>query len=382
MSKKRKRIGPVGLFIFIAVVVIVYVIFIKPNYYRMNGGEIFFEPVKTYSFNASDLNTLYAYKGYIYISGKNGFKKISQENENIWSKSYSMETPLFVHNEGYMAVADISGKKAYLFNPDGFIKEFTLSWPILKIEVNKNGFVAIVQEKGDTHIVELYNYAGKLLTARNTIFKKDGYPIGIEISPDAMDMMTTNLYVNENRIQTKLTFFNYDEKSENLDEYITGGFLMEETITPEIHMINSENVFAAGDNKVYFYSLSKTPELTKEIDISSKIKSISYAKSDVVVHFGEQVAEAQLNQSNSVVWYNQKGEIVYTFKPTEALKNIFADQKYLYVVTSSKIYQFEGSKLMWKSATYRDIQQIYFMGGNSYLMVYPTGYEIVNIKDI
>lgn len=382
MSKKRKKIGPIGLFVFIAVVVIVYVIFIKPNYYRMNGGEIFFEPVKTYSFNTSDLNSLYAYKGYIYMSGKNGFKKVSQQNENIWSKSYSMETPLFVHNQGYMAVADISGKKAYLFSPDGFVKEFTLSWPILKIEVNENGFIAIVQEKGDTHIIELYNSAGKLLTARNTIFKKDGFPIGLEISPDAMDMITTNLYVNENRIQTKMTFFNYDEKSENLDEYITGGFLMEGTITPEIHMMNAKRIFAAGDNKLFFYNLERTPELIKEIDITSKIHSVSYTKADVVIHFGEQIAESQENLANSVAWYDQNGELVNTFKPSEVLKSVFSDQKYTYVVTSSKIYQYEGSKLMWKSATYRDIQQIYFMGGKSYLMVYPTGYEIVNIKDI
>ncbi|NDL68058.1 DUF5711 family protein [Anaerotalea alkaliphila] len=381
MKKSKKKMLPASFLLLAAVLLLLYVILVKPNFHLFQGGAVFLEPVDVRRFDANDTVSVYSYGSNIYSAGKNGLEKRNVSGETIWSKAYTVQTPQLVMDQGYMAVGDLSGKKAFLFNEEGFLHEFTVSWPIVLLRVNSSGFLVIVQESGETHLIQMYDKEGKLLAERGTSFKNDGYPVALDISSTAMDWVTSYAYIRENRMQSKLSFFNFEAKSSNLEEYITGGFLEEDLLAPAIRFMDDAHVFVGSDKKLLFFELDRIPKQLEAIEVNNRVMDIAYTDKHVVVQYGEALGTEGEGHRNTVVFYNTQGKEVQKFQPEEEVKSIFADQDTLYVVSASRLTAFYGTRPQWFSSIHREVSRVFHLGGKNYLMVYPQGYEVVRIRE-
>jgi hypothetical protein len=377
----KKRSLPKIIFIFISIVIIVYVVFIKPNYYRFNGGKIYFETIYTHKFNVKDKADFYVHNNHIYISSVDGLKKETMSGETIWSKTYNMEEPLFLFQKDYMLVVNVTGKEVIIFNEKGFLTEFKVNYPIIMADINEKGFVAIVQENKQQHIIELYNEKGEILAKRVTRFEQDGYPIDVDISPNAFKMVTSYLFLGENALLTKLSFFDFTNKS-NIEK-ITGGFSLEGTFAPEVEFIGDNKVVVGGDNTIKYYNNKRAPKLIKEISTNNEIKNIVYTNEQVVVQYGKQLSTNNSDkQTQGINIYNKDGKKVGHVKIGQDIKKIIGEGDSYYIITTAYIRKYKGSKKIWENSIKKEIEKIYEISKNKYLLIYNQGYDIVKVKSI
>ncbi len=116
---KNKSIYVFGILVFIVMTSLIYTFVIRPQYYRFNGGEVYFKTIDTQVFEDVYIQ-MAVIDDAIFLCSKNGLIKKNLENKNVWSKSFYIETPYMVHSGNYIAVADIMKKSAYVFNEKGF----------------------------------------------------------------------------------------------------------------------------------------------------------------------------------------------------------------------------------------------------------------------
>lgn len=374
----KKKSLPKILFGSIIIIIIVYIFLIKPNYYRLNGGKIYFETMYTNSFSSKDKVDFYVHNKYIYMSSADGLKKQTINGDTIWSKTFNMEEPLLLAKENYMGVVNITGKEVVIFNKDGFLTEFKVNYPIITADINENGFIAIVQENEQQHLIELYNQKGNLLAERVTRFKQDGYPIDVEISSNALKMVTSYIYLGENSLQSRISFFDFSDQNEI--EKIVGGFTLEGTFAPEIEFLTKSKVLVAGDNLLNYYSIGTTPNAIKEIPLKNEIKNVTFTDKYVILQ------ENPLNNKESniqyITIYNNNGNKVGKFKIGQEIKNIVGSDKYYYVITTAYIRQYKGSKKIWENTIKKEIKDIKKLDDNKYLLIYQQGYDVVKVKSI
>lgn len=371
--------------VLIAIIVIfavVYALFIRPNYYNFNGGKIALETVYSENLSAKDSYQIVSYNDYIYISSKNGLKKMSKGLENIWDKTFYVEQPLFITQESYMAVVDLGGKQAFTFNEEGLVMTIKVDYPIILADISSEGALVLVEEKEGKHLIQLYTRKGVLAAERGTNFSSDGYPIGIDLSRTGEKMVTSYLSVQEGVMKSAITFFSFEEAGEKDPENILGGYVMEDTMTPEVKFLDDNHIVAVSDNSLNFYNIEGTPKVETQIKVHNQIDQVVYNDENMIVYYGKAIEPSKEDMSGTVVVYSIEGKVVDHYAIKGDVKHLTGVGREYYVITSDTIEYHNSKRMIWKTSIKKDVKSIAKIGKDQYLIVLQQGFEIVKIKDI
>ncbi|PKM93276.1 MAG: hypothetical protein CVU84_16800 [Firmicutes bacterium HGW-Firmicutes-1] len=381
--KARDRITLQTILVAIIIIVaVVYGVFIKPNYYNFNGGKIFFEPIYSESFVARDEYEIHSYDQALYFSSQNGLKKLTTNRESLWDKVFYLENPkLFVENE-YMAVVDLGGKEAYIFDDKGYLMSVKVESPIILADISEEGALALVIEKEGKHLIQLYKRNGKLYAERGTNFSTDGYPVAIDLSSSGEKMVTSYLSVKDGIMKSTIAFFSFGDTGEIDPDNILGGFNVDNAIAPEIKFFDDDHLIVISDKSLFFYYIKDKPKLAKDIKFKNEIKKIAYTKENVVVYFGKQVEATKNDLNNKIAIYSYEGEVLDEYDaPDNVISLIGGDSNY-YIITPSTIELHSIKKKLWEAQIDKGAKNILSIGKGKFVIVYQQGYEIVKMKDI
>lgn len=376
---KKKNIWVVLIFI-VLLAAIIYALFFRPNFYKFNGGEASLVPSLTERY-PSDYKTMTVIDKYIYECNTNGLVKKDITGTAVWSKAFYIETPLLVQAGQYIAVADITGKKVYVFNEDGFIRSVDESNELISIHINENGFLTTVMESDKRNIINYYNNEGKLVITRATSYFEDGYPISVATSSDVSKMITAYLNVNNNRMQSTVTFFGFADHYDKKDELIIGGYTYEDSLVNEVRWLDENRAIVVMDNLMVIYDCKNEPKVLKTIELTSEIRELTVSNDNFQVLFGKSRSNSEVDVSNSVCVYDFSGEMIETIAFDESIKTISSEPEGFYIVTSSKIVKYIGKKQEWFASTYLNIIDLFEIDSTSFLVTTEQGYEILKIRE-
>lgn len=366
----------------IIIVAIIYALFIRPNFYNFNGGKIALETVYSENFSSKDSYQVYTYNNYLYINSKNGIKKISTDQQSIWDKSFYIANPLFITDGEYMAAIDLGGKEAFIFNEKGLVNGIKVDYPIIMADINSQGALALVEDEEGKNLIQLYNRSGILAAERGTNFATDGYPIAIDLSSTGETMVTNYLNTQEGKLKTNVTFFSFSQTGEKDPDNILGGFLLGDTMAPQVKFLDDQHVVVIGDKSLNFYNLKQTPKLVNEIKINNEINQVIFDNDGVVICYGRSTDSNGSDLSNQVVIYGFNGETLDKFNHEDDIKHLIAAGDDYFIVTSDTIEYRSTHKLIWESGINQNVKDVMKISKDKFLLVLQQGYEIVQIKDI
>lgn len=217
---------------------------------------------------------------YIEISGNilkyspDGVSYMNGSNDVLWSTTYSMQSPIVDVCGTTVAVADQKGTQVYIFDESGQIGQFQTIQPILKVKVAEQGVVAAVLEESDVTWINIYDTKGTEIAKNRTSISDSGYPMDAALSPDGLKLMVSYLRVEEEKMSTKVIFYNFDSVGQNQTNNEVSSFLYNNTVVPKTVFLNNSTAVAFRDNGITIFKGSQIPEETTKIDINQEIISI------------------------------------------------------------------------------------------------------------
>lgn len=382
MKNKERMALQTILIAIIIIVATVYAIFIKPNYYKFNGGKIYLEPIYSESFTSKDAYEIYAYKGFLYYSSQNGLKKITKDRESVWDKAFYLDNPKLYAQDQYIAIVDMGGKKAFTFDDNGVLNSFEVEAPIILADINDNGSVILVLEKEGKHIIQYYNKKGIMLVERGTNYSTDGYPIGIDLSSNGEKLVTSYLSVKDGLMKSTITFFNFGKEDNNDPENILGGFVIEGVLTPEVKFLDDTHMVAISDNSLNFYNIKDVPLLETQVQVKNEIKHITYINDKLVVNYGKMIEATKNDLENKIEVYSSEGELINRYVAPDNVTQLIGAGDNYYVVTPKSISFHSIKKRIWEAEISKEAKNVLKIGKSKYLVVFQQGYQILEIRDI
>lgn len=377
---KNKSVYVFGILVFIAITSLIYTFVIRPQYYRFNGGEVYLQTVDTQIFEETYIQ-MAVIEDAVFLCSKNGLIKKDLDNKNVWSKSFYLETPYMVHSGNYIAVADIMKKSVYVFDEKGFLFEVKEDWPIIDINMNSEGFLTTVMEGKSQHFINYYNDQGEVVIGRGTRFIEDGYPIAVDTSDDLNRMVASYLGIGNNRLQTQIAFFNFEEKYDQMDEKIVGGFTYENTLPVDVFWINNRTVISVLDEYIHIFDAEVEPTQLVEIPLEAEIIDLEVTANELIVWFGDAKQYSESDYANSVGVFDFQGELIIKHRFDEAIEGISSNQDNYFIITQSKIIKFDRKSRIWFSSTYSDFYKFYEVDTSTYIAQSDYGYKILKIKE-
>lgn len=274
----------------------------------------------------------YSNDGLSYVNGK----------DVIWNQAFELKNPLIDICGDYVVIGEQKSNELYLFDTTGLVKKLTTTYPIMDIEVSKQGVVATLLDINNVNYLEITDKEGeKLVDGESALETATGYPIDLSISDDGLKLIMTYLYINEGNVESQVIFRNFSEVGQNEENRLVGGFNYKDTIVPKVQFLSNTIACAFGDNMFSLFSIKEKPKLIVDSELfKNEIKSIFYSEKYIGLVFN--------NDNTKLPYimhiYNTNGKQVLTkefdFNYTDikfAKNNIL-----LYNNTSCELYNFAG----------------------------------------
>lgn len=376
---KEQRIKIFLIMLLVIVSITVYVLIIRPKGFGFISGKVKLEVLKSLEYNPTDKVHISRLGKNIVRSSKDGVTMMDTNGTTIWDKTFNMMNPKVIKEKDYLGIADISARNLYLFDKNGFVRDYNVGFPIIMFDINENGIVAIIGQKGKGHIIELYDSDGIKLIHRETFIQNDGYPLAFDISEDGSKMVTSYFFVKGNSMVTNLTFFNFSDTGMDYAERVTGGFSIDGTVIPEIKFLDNEHVTAVGDNQVLFYKVDVVPEEILKIEVPNEIKKVNFTEDKLLVLFGRPIKNEGSYKDNTLVAYNKEGKSLNVTEFDTEITGLIGNENKYYVESELFIREYYNGKINWESTVKGDVKDIIPLGNNTFLIVLQNEFEVVKI---
>lgn len=281
------------------------------------------------------------YDGAVVRYSKDGAVAIDNKGNLLWNGSYEMADPIADTCKDYVVIADRGGKKLYIFNKDGLVGNIPTNHPIVKVEVARQGVVAVLMIEDDISYIELYNKEGDLLGEKITNLVVHGYPMDITLSDDGQKVAGTYLCISKGEIKNNILFLNYGEVGKNFTDRTAGAHIHEFGIVPRITFLDNDTISAFKEDGLMIFSMEEKAEIAKEITVEGKIVSVLHNEKYV----GLVIEEEGLNKPKLLL-YDLKGNQVLELELDFKYESIYLSGEEIILLHSNSavIYKTNGKE--------------------------------------
>lgn len=315
-------------------------------------------------------------KGVIWYSA-DGLSYYSGGKE-VWNKAINMTAPVIDTCGDYIVMAERKSNDIYIFDIDGNQNQVTATYPVINVEVSKQGVVAATLDDGEANYIEIVGKDGTKIASGRTVLSGDGYPVDISIADDGTRLVASYLAVSNGTTQSKVVFYNFSSVGENEVDRIVGGFNhYKSTFVPDVEFINNSTAIAFGDNMFTIYSMKQKPKITYEETFEKKVKTVFYSSRYVGIVLENEDADYPY----ILKVYNTKGEVEYRKKIDFKYKDIcFAGENVvMYDDMQCRMYSFSGTE-RFNYAFDKNLISIVPLKSDKYVLVRDNSIEEIQLK--
>ena len=298
----------------------------------------------------------------------------------IWNQAFEMKNPIVDTCGDYVVVAEQGGTEIYLFDDKGLVNKTESNFPIVKVEVAKQGVVAMILEDAHTNYIDLIDKEGKQLVTSKTELASNGYPVDFSLSDDGTKLAVSYLYASGGIMQSKVLFYNFSDVGQNEVDRMVGGFNQyASTIVPTVQFLNNDVCVCIGDNIITIYSMKQKPSIAFEQEITEEIEKVCF--SDSYVGLVLKNTDNQHKEKNKVLVYNAKGKEVMSEYIDELYDEVKIVENYIFTYNKNdfKLLTFSGQEKLVHSFN-EDVVDIIPISFRTYYVVTNDKVNCVKLK--
>ncbi len=298
---------------------------------------------------------------------------LNRQEQVLWTISETMNSPVVEVCENACLVYDKKGTIFSVFDMDGQLGTIHTTLPILKAKVAKQGVVAAILEDGDTTWVNVYNTKGEIIVTSKTRMENPGYPVDISLSSDGLLMGVSYVKVENNKISTYVTFYNFGHTGQNQVDNIVSTYNYGDMLIPDIEYLDEKHAVAFGEDGFYIYKGQQIPEEQEKITVNAEIVSVFHKDSYIGLILRNKSSEAPYQME----LYNLNGKKKWSV-PLESLFDtvkISQNEILLYNSTNFAVYSIKGVCRFEGAIEEGLLHGLFKVARNRYMAVLNSGIE-------
>lgn len=297
----RKKVGIIAV-ILAAVIAALVLLFYFLNNRLYNSYEV------QSKVERSDSNNL----GYFYFNeqilkySRSGISAMDNKGNALWNGGFEMKQPEVDRCGNYVVVADVTGKQFFVYNGEDEGTGMETALPIVRAKVAAQGVTAVLLQDTDSNVLNIYNPYNSttpLLVEIPTNVSEEGYPLDFDISPDGNSVAVSYMMVKGNKIENKVSFYNFTEVGQDSNTLV-GGKTFDDSMISGVEFMGEDEVAVFHEKGVTLFTGMKQPEIQAELAFEDEITSVAYSDKYIAV-----VTETKAGKK-TLYLYNGKGKEV------------------------------------------------------------------------
>lgn len=389
-QRKKRRVKKKTIFWMIIMVVAAFGLWYQQNHslhvttsFQSQVVEENKELTTLLTYDPLDQSSFGVYEKDMIQCTKDGVKRITLDGHTVWSQAYFMNRPSLIVSNPYVGVGDIGGQQIYAFGDKGKAYIVETSYPILQFTLTQKGFLGVLQQTPTGHQISVYDNQGKILVDHITYAEKDGQPLGIFLSPEGEQLVTSYVDTNGNEILSKLTFFNIGEIGEGQIDSISGSYHYPNLLIPQGTFLDDHTFIAIGDQKILSFQVNKKPIESWSYLYSQKVRKVSMkGKKSFALAFGDPLAGAHEENGEIARIYDQQGKVLGEQQIKAPVDYLYHTDNITIVGTGRTFYGMNTKgKILWEYTATKDIKAFLpFSDYKNFLIVSQEDVTFMQLK--
>ena len=297
-----------------------------------------------------------------------------------WNDTFTMTSP-YISTEGeFIAVADIMGRTAKMYNSKGKVYEISLDAPIVKIALNKNGFMGVIMNSSGNYIIKIINSSGNVVTERVEA-TANIFPTGLDISEDDKSFSISYVDTTDISAISKIVFFYIGETEGDYIDGMFSGITKQNEYIVYLYYMENNTLVAVSDKSVI--AMDSTGKEIWTYSLPNKLDWVSFsARTYIALGCGEEMESADGYKNGTVIFLNLQGKEIGTFESDNEITYLEAYSDGTVVGNSKKFTMVKKSgSVIWEHSATQDINDIIPIKGNNVLYITNNYAQYVNIKN-
>ncbi|MCT4612896.1 MAG: DUF5711 family protein [Clostridia bacterium] len=338
-----------------------------------NSTEKTIEEVRTIEVRDFNIRNYYEeIDGKIIKVNKDSVKCMNINGEDIWQEAINVDNPVIKRNNNTIAISENRGHDVYVFNQHGIVSKLKTEKPIVKFNINKNGYVAILEEETDSYVLKVYTDKGeKNLEIKNYLIK-DGYVMDFDITDDNEMLIIGSVDVSLVTPESKVDLYRLSKTEGNENPLYYSKKL--ESIIGKIEVLkDDEFIIVTNDSILKFDGYNE--KWVEEI--IGTIKKIFIGNSNMYLVFGKEYG-ASLDEllvidiKNGNTKDNNLGTI-------QAISYFNGDEDEVFIKSIDSLKSVVVSDINWEKNFQDEIELIRKINSKEYLVVTQNNVKIMKI---
>ena len=376
-----KKVIIISLIITIAIAMIVItILYISKDNFRkwvdikVLRKNITIENISTIDLDADKNNQIYCYSKYICILNERNLKLYNLSGQNISEIGIDINTALFSSKDKYLAIAEKNGQELCMIYDKQFLWEKKVEGQILKIYVNRNGYVALVTT--DTtfkSIITLFDSDGNQLLKN---YSASNRVVDVSISNDNKYVAFAELDTSGTLIKSNIKIISVQKALDTPKEAIIKSYEADTSkMIVNITYQDKENLVCVYDDSINMYKQDNNEEILK---IDDKVTFMSADFNNSIAYITENVSGI-FNSESTVNIINTSNNQRYAYNFEEVPKEMYTCDNIIGINVGSEIYFISTNGMLIKKYTSSQEITNVLMSSELGLIIYKDRIEIINL---
>ncbi len=341
------------------------------NILRKNLTE---QDVSSIDLDIDKNNQICCYSKYIGILNDKNLTLYNQTGQNIIDISVNINTALFASNNKYLAIAEKNGQEFCVILDKTYLWEGKVDGEILQIQINKNGYVALVTT--DTtykSTITVYDASGKELLKN---YLSSTRVVDVAITNDNKYVAVAEIDTSGALIKSNIKIISIEEARKNPEQAIINSYDADTSkMIVSVEYQEKNNLICEYDNSINLISNNTNNEIlsidNKTTFISGNLtNSIAYITEESSGIFNSDSVLNIINTSN-----NQKS--IYNFD--EVVKEMYTYGNNIGVNVGTEIYFINTNGILIKKyISNQEITNVQ-ISTDLAIIIYKDRVEIINL---
>lgn len=353
---KKKIAIIIGIVLIIAIIILLVSLYIAKKDFRnwidvnILRKDITEEDVVTINLNTDKKNQIYAYSKYIALLNDRAITLYNNFGEEITKIDININTAIFDSNNKYLAIAEEKGQEVCLILDKTYLWSNTLEGNILQVQVNENGYVAVVwSDMTYKSIVTLYDSSGNKLFNR---YFADNRVIDVSISKDNKYVAVGDIDTSGALIKSNIRIISVQNAQTDTDNAIIYTYNANSgKLIINVEYQSKNQILCMYDDSISMIKDNKNIELLSE---ENEVSFMSVNFSNYMMYTEEDSSLFSANTNVKIV--NTSNNKTSLFNVEEIAKDIYANEDIIAINLGTEVYFVDTTG--WIIKKYSDKQEI------------------------